>query len=224
MKIFKFKSYNPLLWKFLNTLKPVDILSPRSKAFLFALLCSFSLNSFAQSSQIQPVNTSTRTASGDYSSYNSETYPALSTGFDRNELVNSNAMLIDPQRFNMQQSYSMSYWSSSNGSSSSQGLYLNHMTYALANNLNMFVDVGYHTPFHSEFQANDPRISAFQDQSSSMVIPRFGLEYQPSESVFMSFQFINGNDAARAWGAGAYDPWMGSSFYSPWNRFNRRGR
>lgn len=192
---------------------------PRLLPLLFPLLL-FVVSSFAQV-----------THQGTLSSHNSQSshaYPALNAGFDRNKLVNSNSFLMDPNRFNMDQSYSMSYWATSNGSSSSQGLYLNHMTYALSSHLHMFVDMGYHTPFHSQFQAQDPRSSAFQEQNSSLVIPRFGLEYQPSENVFMSLQFINGNDAMRAYGADVYHPWMGTiSSRNRWNRpnnFNRTSR
>lgn len=155
---------------------------------------------------------------------NNSEYPALTSAFDRNQLVNTNNFLMDPNFFNMQQSYSMSYWSSSNGSSSSQGLYLNHMTMNLAQNLVAFVDVGYHTPFHSNFQTQDPRLNAYgNNQNSSLIFPRFGLEYQPSENVYMSVQFVNGQDAMRAYG----DPFMGGSMMggslmnSPWNRWDR---
>lgn len=151
----------------------------------------------------------------------SNEYPALDNSFDRSQLINTNTFLMDPNNFSMQQSYTMSYWASSNGSSSSQGLYLNHLSLHLSSHLNLFVDLGYHTPFHSEFQAQDPRLNAYRDsdgnQTSSMVIPRFGLEYQPSDNVHMSLQFINGTDAYKAYGSH-----YGSSLFSPWNFRNAR--
>ena len=54
---------------------------------------------------------------------------------------------IDPSRFNMQHTYSMSYISGG-GNSGSLGLYTNRMSYTVNQNLQLIADIGYlHQPF-----------------------------------------------------------------------------
>ena len=143
-------------------------------------------------------------------------YPALESTFDRNELINTNSYFVDPDRFNMQQSYSMSYMSSSNGESMSSGVYLNHLTFNLSDPLLLFADIGYHTPFHASLnnpQYKDPRLSAYE-QGSSMIIPRVGLEYRPSDNLTMALSFIQTEDYYKAGG----NFWGNSYYDSPYRR------
>ena len=145
-------------------------------------------------------------------------YPALNQSFDRNSMTNGNSWLMAPGRLNMEQSYTMSYMSSSTGTSQSQGVYLNHVTLNLSTPLRLFADIGYHTPFHSDFQSSDPRFQSM-DQKSSMILPRVGLEYQPSDQVLMSLSVIQGQDAQKAWGSPYWRSPLSRS--QPWSQRNR---
>lgn len=123
---------------------------------------------------------------------------------------------LNPTRFSMRQSYSMNFASGSYGSSSA-GLYLNTLSYKLADPLTLSADVGFHTPVYSSgafARGGLSGKSGFQDPSrgSSLVLPRVGLEYKPSDNTTLSLQLINGQDAYKAYGSGM-DP-----FISPWSR------
>jgi hypothetical protein len=123
---------------------------------------------------------------------------------------------LNPNRFSMSQSYSMNFASGSYGSTSA-GLYLNTLSYKLADPLTLSADVGFHTPLYSSgafARGGLSGKSGFQDpsQGSSLVLPRVGLEYRPSKNTTLSLQLINGQDAYKAYGS-AMDP-----FISPWSR------
>lgn len=109
----------------------------------------------------------------------------------------------------MRQSYAVNFASGSFGSTSA-GLYLNTLSYKLANPLTLSADVGFHTPLYSSggfsgggFQ--DPRLG------SSLVLPHVGLEYRPTKNTSFSLHLFNGRDAAKAYGS--LDPYL-----SPWAR------
>jgi hypothetical protein len=123
--------------------------------------------------------------------------------FDSRSLVSSGSSvsgfsLTNPNRFSMRQSYSVSAMSSSAGSASS-GLYLNTVGYKISDPLFMFVDVGIHTPLHSSIQGMNGNAGA---AGSSMVIPRMGLEYRPTERLTVNLELVNGPDAWKAYGPG----------------------
>ena len=123
---------------------------------------------------------------------------------------------LNPNRFSMRQSYSMNFASGSYGSTSA-GLYLNTLSYKLADPLTLSADVGFHTPLYSSgafARGGLSGRSGFQDpsQGSSLVLPRVGLEYRPSKNTTLSLQLINGQDAYKAYGS-SLDP-----FISPWSR------
>jgi hypothetical protein len=123
---------------------------------------------------------------------------------------------LNPNRFSMQQSYSMNFASGSYGSTSA-GLYLNTLSYKLADPLTLSADVGFHTPLYSSgafARGGLSGKSGFQDpsQGSSLVLPRVGLEYRPSKNTTLSLQLLNGQDAYKAYGS-SMDP-----FVSPWSR------
>lgn len=115
--------------------------------------------------------------------------------------------LLNPNRFSMRQSYSMGFASGSFGSSSS-GLYLNTLSYRLADPLTLSADVGFHTPLYSSSGSfsrggfQDPRLG------SSLILPRIGLEYKPTEHTSMSLQLFNGRDAYKAYGSQLGDPFL----------------
>jgi hypothetical protein len=137
--------------------------------------------------------------------------------FDRSSLMTSQMQgssasglsFLHPNRFSMRQSYSMSFSSGSIGSQSA-GLYLNTLSYKLAEPLTLSADVGFYTPFYSSVPGM--RTSGFRDasQGSSIVFPHVGLEYKPSENTSISLHLFNGSDAAKAYG---YD-----GFLYPWFR------
>jgi TonB dependent receptor len=119
--------------------------------------------------------------------------------------------LLNPNRFSMHQSYSMNFASGSYGSSSA-GLYLNTLSYKLADPLTLSADVGFYTPLYntsgsfSRSGIQDPR------SSSSLVFPHVGLEYKPTDNTTFSLHLFNGQDAYKAYGSQL------GPFVSPWAR------
>lgn len=118
----------------------------------------------------------------------------------------SSFSLAEPSRFSMTQSYSLSAMSSAQGSASS-GLYLNTLSYQLTPLMAAFVDVGFHTPIHSSM----PGLESAEGLGS-VVLPRMGLEYRPSERLQFNFELVNGADAAKAWGGSPYSPYGSSAW------------
>jgi len=115
---------------------------------------------------------------------------------------------LQPNRFSMHQSYSVSFMSSGAGSASS-GLYLNTLSYRLANPLTLSADLGFYTPISSTFPGSRQNTLISQGGGSSVVLPRVGLEYRPNENFSMNLEIFNGPDAWKAYG-----------FSQPfWNRF-----
>jgi hypothetical protein len=141
-----------------------------------------------------------------------------SEDFDRSTLLSptfrgpsvSGFSLLNPNRFSMRQSYSVGFSSSSYGSQSA-GLYLNTISYRLADPLTLTADIGFHTPFHSSIGGN---AGGFGNPGlgSSLILPHVGLEYRPSENSTISLHFFNGPDAVKAYGHSLRSPW------DPWNR------
>jgi hypothetical protein len=99
-----------------------------------------------------------------------------------------------PGRLSMRQSYSLTAMSGGGGSMSS-GLYLNTLSYQLSDPLSVTVDVGFHTPLHSSY----PGLEA-AGGAGSLVLPRLGLEYRPSERFSVHVDLFNGPDAWKAYG------------------------
>lgn len=138
-------------------------------------------------------------------------------GFNRGTLMSpeyressvSGFSFMNPNRFSMRQSYSVNFASGSMGSSSG-GLYLNTLSYKLADPLTLSADVGFATPFYSSTGSLSK--NGFQDprQGSSFVLPHVGLEYRPSKSTTLSLHLINGQDAAKAYGTRPFGPFMDS--------------
>lgn len=113
--------------------------------------------------------------------------------------------LMNPNRFSMHQSYSVNFASGSLGSTSA-GLYLNTLSYRLADPLTLSADVGFYTPFYASTSMGMSK-GGFQDPrlGSSLVFPHIGLEYKPTESTSISLHLFNGRDAYKAYGG---DPFL----------------
>jgi hypothetical protein len=118
--------------------------------------------------------------------------------------------LANPNRFSMRQSYSVNFASGSFGSQSA-GLYLNTLSYKLADPLTLSADVGFYSPLYSSSGSFSK--AGFQDprMGSSLVLPRIGLEYKPSKNTTVSLQLLNGPDAHKAYGS-SMDPFASSWF------------
>ena len=134
--------------------------------------------------------------------------PLRTQEFSKATLLHSSANIFDPARFNMQQSYTLSYTGSAHGTSSA-GVYINHLSYQISRPLQLFVDFGMANMFHNSMhssQSND-----LNNNQPNFIIPRFGLNYQPTKNLFLSIQYTNVRDA---WQAGNYYSPFGS-FYKP---------
>jgi hypothetical protein len=134
--------------------------------------------------------------------------------FDRNSLMSpdgreSNSVagfsLMNPERFSMHQSYSVNFSSGSIGTASA-GLYLNTLSYRLADPLTLSADVGFYTPLYGSTSRGFAK-GGFQDPrlGSSLVFPHVGLEYKPTENSSISLHLFNGRDAYKAYGG---DPFL----------------
>jgi len=121
----------------------------------------------------------------------------------------SGISFLDRNRFSMQQSYSLSFASGGAGSTSS-GLYLNTLSYRLANPLMLSVDLGFYTPISSTIPGTRQNTLMSQGAGSSFVVPRMGLEYRPNENFSMDLEFVNERDAYKAYGSPYAQPY--------WNR------
>jgi hypothetical protein len=124
-------------------------------------------------------------------------------GRERNSVAGFS--LLNPNRFSMQQSYSVGFSSGSIGTSSA-GLYLNTLSYRLADPLTLSADVGFYTPLYGSASMGFAK-GGFQDPrlGSSLVFPHVGLEYKPTENSSISLHLFNGRDAYRAYGG---DPFL----------------
>jgi len=103
---------------------------------------------------------------------------------DPADLVNTG--LLDPSRFSMSHSYSMSYMTNG-GQSDMLGLYLNHIRYQFAVPLTLQIDWGYAIrPL--DIRHPDPNV-----KSGNLTLPRIALQYQPTKNTFISFEYLNLN-------------------------------
>ena len=150
----------------------------------------------------------------------SQTVLTQNLDFDRSELLApgyrpssgvAGFSFLNPNRFSMSQSYSVNFASGSFGSSSA-GLYLNTLSYKLANPLTLSADVGFYSPLYSSAPgAFGSRGIQDPTRGSSLVLPRLGLEYKPSKNTSFSLQLLNGQDAGKAYG-------YSNPFLNPWAR------
>lgn len=111
--------------------------------------------------------------------------------FGRNSLISQETAgltFLNPQRFSMSQSYSTTM-GMGGGGQYSYGMYLNHMSYQLFSPLTLYMDMGFYTPFQNSGVYNQMNGKG-QTPYGSLVLPRFGLTYQPSDRLTMSLQFM----------------------------------
>ncbi|MFQ6092817.1 MAG: hypothetical protein ACE5OR_09070 [bacterium] len=88
--------------------------------------------------------------------------------------------LLDPSRFSMSQSYSISF-SSSGGKGTAVGLYMNTMKYQFSEPLSLTVHVGYlHQPF--------TKGSFGRTMSKGAFLSGFELMYRPSKNFFLKIE------------------------------------
>jgi len=97
--------------------------------------------------------------------------------------VDSKFSLFDPNRFSMQQSYSISYMSF-NGHGQTIGLYLNSMKYQLSSSVDLNVTLGWlHQPSRV-FTRNDRGVSDY-----GHILPNVRLLYQPSDKFLFQISY-----------------------------------
>ena len=106
--------------------------------------------------------------------------------------------LLDPSRFSMSHSYSVSLFSVGK-QTFSQGLYLNTMNYKFSDPLTMQVRIGFlHQPLGGMGLTNNP----YDNQNGKLFLQRARLQYRPSKN--MSFTID-------------YQVLPSSMYYSPYN-------
>lgn len=109
--------------------------------------------------------------------------------------------LLDPTRFHMRQSYSMSYTSDGTNSDMT-GLYLNRLSYDFSIPLTLQVDVGlFHKPMAMFSSTAEPGV-----KTSTLTVPHVGLYYKPSKNIYMSFEYFQAP-------AGYASPYASNPFY-----------
>ncbi|MBK9577179.1 MAG: hypothetical protein IPK50_04715 [Fibrobacterota bacterium] len=109
--------------------------------------------------------------------FSNGTFPTLGRGSEQ-------PVLTDPKRMQVHQSVTFSA-GSGGGSTYSQGLYNNEITYRLSDPLTLQLNLGVLTPF----SASGPAAQGMQ--KGAYLIPDIGLEYRPSESVLFSVKYMS---------------------------------
>lgn len=90
--------------------------------------------------------------------------------------------LLDPSRFSMSHSYSMSF-SSMGGRSFNQGLYLNTMDFRFSDPLTMRLRIGYaHQPFGGGLGMNGPA-------NGQLFLQQARIQYKPSDKVMFTLDY-----------------------------------
>lgn len=139
-----------------------------------------------------------------------QTNPMAILGFDTKNLVQKPAGFLDAllhsEKFQMSHSYSLSYYSIGN-QGGSMGLYLNTMSYQLADPLKMSVSVGYlHQPFGGPMQDNNGKGEVFLESAR--------LEYKPSTNMSITFDYRQMPQSLQS----LYSPYSSSPYrYNPFN-------
>lgn len=115
--------------------------------------------------------------------------------------------ILDPSKLHMSHSFSMSFFSV-DGKGVSQGLYLNSLSYQIANPLLVRLQWGIQSYPHNTLAKNHP---AFQ---SGLFLSGAELQYKPSEKFEMRFQ-INRTPYYNHYGNG----WYRNPYRSSWDLF-----
>ena len=112
---------------------------------------------------------------------NGQTFLARSSTDYYGSGLSKGLSLLDPSRFTMSHSYTMSF-TSSGGQGHTMGLYMNTMKYRFSDPLSVTVHVGYrHQPFAP---ANARRL-----EDISGVLSGFELEYRPAKNFFLKVEY-----------------------------------
>ena len=174
------------------------------KNLIFAItLQVLSVLTFAQTVPAENsgnANSSVVVGNGDFDSHSLFAQPTSS----------SSVSFLNPSRFSMHQSYSLSFASGGAGSTSS-GVYLNTLSYKLASPLTLSMDMGFYTPIHSSIPGMRQNALSSPGAGTSMILPRMGLEYKPSDNFSLNLEIFNGQDAWKAYGGSPFSS-------SPWSR------
>lgn len=136
------------------------------KTTIFSLILVLSLTASVSASRFDP-NTLTASTEG----------PVMPAG----------GGLLDPNRFSISHSYSMSY-SSGTSQSSWDGLYLSSMQYQFSVPVTLFLDMGLSHQPGALFNKGPVDNSM---ASESFVIPRVGLQYKPTKNTTIRLQYFN---------------------------------
>jgi hypothetical protein len=115
----------------------------------------------------------------------------------------SSLSFLNPGRFSMNQSYSLSFAAGGAGSTSS-GVYLNTLSYKLANPLTLSMDMGFYTPIHSNIPGMRQNSLSSPGAGTSLILPRMGLEYKPNDRFSLNLEIFNGQDAWKAYGGSPF--------------------
>lgn len=93
--------------------------------------------------------------------------------------------LLDPSKFSMSHSYSVSLFSVGK-QTFSQGLYLNTMNYKFSDPLTMQVRIGFmHQPLGSMGLTSNP----YDNQNGKLFLQRARLQYKPSENMSFTIDY-----------------------------------
>jgi len=114
-----------------------------------------------------------------------------------------NLGLLDPERFHMSQSYSMSFFSDGKHSSSA-GLYLNTITYQFSMPISMRLQVGYmHDPSVLFGAPGDPL------GGGQLFIPNFDVVVRPMKNLTIQFHYGMWPRQRRMLFHRPFRPWLG---------------
>ena len=170
---------------------------------------------FATTLQVLSAFTCAQSSPADNSGSSQSSVVVGNGDFDSHSLfagrTSSNSVsFLNPNRFSMHQSYSLSFASGGTGSASS-GVYLNTLSYKLASPLTLSMDMGFYTPIHSTIPGTRQNSLSSPGAGTSMILPRLGLEYKPSDNFSLNLEIFNGQDAWKAYGG---SPFSSSSIWS----------
>jgi len=167
---------------------------PRIMKLLSVIILAVSLCGVFSSAQSQekPGNTSASSFSGAPRA-GDLLAPATKAGFS----------LLDPSRFHISHSYSMSYYSGG-GQSGSVGLYMSTLEYQLSRPLSLRVGLGYlHQPLGF--------LKSNTSTAGNAFLPNFRLDFRPSESFhfMVDYMTIPSSAYGNSNGWGGYAPGYG---------------
>lgn len=118
--------------------------------------------------------------------------------------------LLDPSRFHMRNSYTMSYFSSG-GRQGSVGLYMSTLEYQLSRPLTVRIGLGYlHQPLGFVKNMGGP--------GEGRILPNVSLDFRPSDKFhfILDFRTIPTGEYRTGFGQGGYSPYPGSRDYWDW--------